>query len=472
MNRNAMVGPGPARREGVKTQRRFAAGVLFLLVAALASYLAVWGAAPAPRTQVVKKVLDNGLTVLVKPNPANEVVAVKLMLRMGPYYEPDSQRGVSLLMQKVLTRGTRDRDANRIDREIESVGASIAAGLEGDDYGSVSLRTTRAEFDRTFPVLLDIARHPVFPAAELEKERRMTLERLAASGDQPSSQAYYNYKKLFYEDHPYGATPADYLRILPNLTRDDLIAWHRKVFVPNNMVFSIVGNVDADRAAAAIETVFSPIPPGTALAPTAAPLAGGDRERAIRQARESKTGFILLGFPAPELRSDDGPAVTVLNWILGGSGMGSRLFTRLRDERGLAYSVSTEYLRNEGPSNLFAFMATAPANLETAQAGLLAEFNRIKEEPVSEAELASAKRALRGSYLMRHETNAAQADLMGAYELLGLGYDYDSRYPELIDRVTAADLQRVAQKYFKHYTLSVLGPGRNEESLWEKGTNR
>ena len=408
--------------------------------------------------KVFRQVLDNGLTVLVKPNAANEVVAVKLFLRMGVFYEPPEQRGISILMQKLLTRGTAARTAAQIDEQTEAVGATLQAGTEGNDYGAVTLSTTLAGLDRSLAVFLDAVQNPTFPEVELAKERRMTLDRLAASGDQPANGAYANYIKLFYGDLPYGTTPADYAKNIAGLSRAQLYDWYRKVYVPNNMVLTIVGKVDPAALMARIAGNLGSLPAGQPLPPAQPAAPALEREREIFTARPTQAYFIILGYPAPALRSADEPAMEVLHWILGGGGMASRLFSRLRDQQGLAYTVSTQYAPNEGPSNLFAFMATAPANLAAAKAGLIAEFERLRSEPVSAAELAAAQKAVRGSYLVRHERNAAQGDFLGRYELLGLGYDYDQRYPELIDRVTAADLQRMAQKYFSHYTLSVVGP--------------
>lgn len=152
----------------------------------------------------------------------------------------------------------------------------------------------------------------------------------------------------------------------------------------------------------------------------------------------------------------------VLNGILA-SGISSRLFVELRDRKGLAYAVFSEYQKQPGPSAIFAIMATGPANYVPARDGIVGEFRRLMEEDVPAGELEDAKRFIKGTYLMSHETNAAQGSMLGIYELLGLGYDYDDRYPRLIEKVTSADIKRVASKYFKHYTAGVLSPVPLEE---------
>ena len=143
--------------------------------------------------------------------------------------------------------------------------------------------------------------------------------------------------------------------------------------------------------------------------------------------------------------------------------MGSRLFSKLRDQQGLAYSVNSGYWKAEVGSSIYVFMATAPENYRTARDGIIAEFDRLIKEPVPTSELEAAKRSANGQYLMSHETNAAQGSFLARYEFLGLGYSYDDIYPQLIEAVTPADIQRVASQYFKHYCLSVVTPEELQE---------
>lgn len=413
---------------------------------------------------IIKQVFDNGLTLIIKPNPANEVVSAQALIRMGGIYEPQSKRGLSKLMQLVLLKGTTTRGAKEIVLETESVGASIDAGLADSGYGSVSLKTTLAGFEQSLPVFLDILKNPAFEPQEFAKEKQLMLQQLTASNDHPASTAYVNFRSLFYGDYPVGMKPEEIAKMVGSLTRDDLVDWYQKTYIPNNMVISIVGNVDPGRISKIFHAAFGGWTKGKEPAITSAAIPPLDRDRQIIKTRDSQALFMILGYPAPDIFSGDYPVMEVINYVLGGE-MGSRLFVELRDKKGLAYDVSTEYYPSNYPSNIFAFMATAPENYNAAREGIVAEFKRITTQPVSPEELKSAKQALKGRFLMGHETNAAQGRYLGSYELLGLGYQYDQTYPGLIDKVTAEDIQRVARKYFRHYVLSVLTPVAVKEEV-------
>jgi predicted Zn-dependent peptidase len=407
---------------------------------------------------IVKQILDNGLTLIIKPNPANEVVSMQALIRMGAIYEPQSKRGLSKLMQQVLLKGTTTRSAKDIVLETESVGASINAGLADSGYGTVSLKTTLAGFEQSLPVFLDILKNPAFPAQEFVKEKQLMLQQLATTNDQPATAAYLNFRSLFYGDYPVGMKPEEIAAKVGLLTRDDLVAWYQKTYIPNNMVISIVGNLEPERMIKIFRDAFGEWPKKQGPAITTATVPVFDQERQIIKNRDSQALFMILGYPAPDIFSVDYPAMEVASYILGGD-MGSRLFVELRDKKGLAYNVSTEYYPSNYPSNIYAFMATAPQNYPAAREGIIQEFQRLTTELVPPEELKNAKQALKGSFLMGHETNAAQARYLGSFELLGLGYQYDQTYPQRIDNVTAEDIQRVSRKYFAHYVLSVLTPG-------------
>lgn len=410
---------------------------------------------PAPA--IIKQVLDNGLVLVIKPNPANEVVSVQALVRMGAIYEPQDKRGISKLMQQVLLKGTTTRSAKEIVLVTESVGASIDAGLADSGYGNVSLKTTLAGFEQSLPVFLDILKNPAFPPQEFAKEKQLMIQQLTTSNDHPAAAAYLNFRSLFYGGYPVGMKPEEIAKRVSELTRDDLLAWYQKIYIPNNMVISIVGKVDPERITKIFRDAFGEWPKGQTPAITTATIPLLDQDRSIINTRDSQALFMILGYPAPDIFSKDYPVMMVINYILGGD-MGSRLFVELRDKKGLAYNVSTDYYPSNYPSNIYAFMATAPRNYHTAREAILQEFRRLTTETVPLEELKNAKQAIKGSFLMSHETNAGQGRYLGSYELLGLGYQYDLTYTGLIDNVTVEDIQRVAKKYFGYYVLSVLSP--------------
>jgi zinc protease len=404
--------------------------------------------------QVIKTVLSNGLTILVKPTDANEVVALNLLVRSGPLYEKMEQRGISSLTQQVLLRGSAKRSAREIILATEAVGAELSTGL-GSGYGYVSLTTTTGGLMPALDVLLDLLQQPSFSATELAKEKKMLGDRLTAREDQPFNAAYLGFMELFYAGHPYGVKTADLVTSVRKLTRDDLVAWYHKTYVPQNMVVSIVGKVDPVVIKRRLTETLGRRPAGKQPSLTVAPLRNQSRDLQGFKQRATQGMFLVLGYPAPALNGRDRTAMEVLNRILGGNGEG-RLYAELREKRGLVYTIYSEYEKLNGRAHICVMMATAPRNYKAAREQVVRQVRRLATQPVSARELAMAKQALRGSYLMAHETNNAQSLYLGRYELDGLGYAYDRSFPQLIERVTVADVQRVARKYFTHYTMSVV----------------
>lgn len=410
---------------------------------------------------VIKKTFANGLTLLLKANPTNEVVTVNLTLKMGPNYEPLEKLGISSLMQRVLTKGTTTMDGKEIAEKTEATGSSINTGT-GSSSGIVTLRTTRSGLESSLPIFLELVQNPSFPTEEIDKEKAIRLQQLAAADDQPTNVVFNNYFKLLYGNHPNGALPEEVAKTTADLTQEDLIAWHRRTYVPENMVVSVVGNVQPESLIASFAQTLGKLPKGSQTLNFRSQVSSRDGNSLIVKQKKTEALFMVLGYPAPNYRSEDVPVIDVLTEILGG-GMGSRLFSKLRDQQGLAYSVNSGYWKAEVGSSIYVFMATAPENYRTARDGIIAEFDRLIKEPVPTSELEAAKRSVNGQYLMSHETNAAQGSFLARYEFLGFGYSYDDIYPQLIEAVTPADIQRVASQYFKHYYLSVVTPEELQE---------
>ena len=173
--------------------------------------------------------------------------------------------------------------------------------------------------------------------------------------------------------------------------------------------------------------------------------------------RESHAAWLVIGYPAPHIRSEDFAVMEVLDSIMGGS-MNSRLFVELRDKQGLAYQIGSSYIPRTGPSFFAAFLGTEPEKFNRAKLAILKEVEKFKTELVEEEELKRAKTYICGTFIMKQESNAGQASMLAQYELEGLGHDYVDRYPEEIRKVRREDILRAAQEYFKNWTLSAVLP--------------
>jgi len=183
-----------------------------------------------------------------------------------------------------------------------------------------------------------------------------------------------------------------------------------------------------------------------------------EETKEVSQEKELQAAWMIIGYPAPSVDSDDYPILKLINTILGG-GMSSRFFVELRDKRGLAYDTSSFFPSREGPSHFVGYIITSPENVEQAKEGMLEEIERLKTELVSDEELEKAKKYLIGSFALAHQRNKDQAWYLGWYETMGAGYEFDAKYPEQIETVTKEDIMEVANKYFTEaHIVSILMP--------------
>ncbi|NLJ81055.1 MAG: insulinase family protein [Firmicutes bacterium] len=408
---------------------------------------------------VRKVVMDNGITLLLKENPAYDVIAISLMSSVGTVQDPEGLEGLTYLTQLNLISGTENRTGQELIMELESWGVQLQVAASYD-YSAVLLQTMPSTFEQSFAILMDMITASVFPERELERERILSQRQLQALSDDPTNAIVLAYLDLFYGEHPYKYSPYGTDAGLSSVQRDDLIEWHKYVFQPEHLVIAVVGNFSTLELLPVLEENFGDWENSYAgnLQPRApVPFAYPGEDREVEMNVPLDAAFLVLGYPAPDMFDEDSAAMTVINGILGG-GMSSRLFTEIRDKKGLAYTAVSQYDSRLGPSNLLTFLATHPETLEEAKTQVLNEIQRFGSEGLSESEIAKIAVKERGSYLLQNETNLNQALTLGMAELTGRGYKWVDEYMSFFDEVKPADIKRVARKYFQHYTGVVITP--------------
>ncbi|MCS6781689.1 MAG: pitrilysin family protein [Gloeomargarita sp. SKYBB_i_bin120] len=400
--------------------------------------------------------LDNGLTLLVVDNPAADIVAARLFLRPGMLAEPPHQWGLNHLLAATLTKGTERRSAQDIALAVESLGASL--GTEAaPDYFMLGLKAVTSDFAELFALAAELWRIPTFPDAEVALEQELTLQGLRLQQEQPFSLAYDQLRRALYPNHPYSVSTLGTPETVQRLTAADLRAYHQRYFCPAHTVVSICGRVEPERVRAWVERCFGDWSvPAVDWQPPAVPTPE-QPTAPLRTVRPLQQSLVMLGYPGPSVHAADYPAMKLLSTYLG-NGLSSRLFMELREKQGLAYDVSAFYPTRWQPAPFGVYLGTAAANTSLALVKLAAEMQRLLAEPLPEAELLTARSKLLGQYALGKQTNAQIAQLLGWYEVLGLGADYDWMFPQLIRQVTPEQLWRAAQRYLRHPWVSLVGP--------------
>lgn len=412
---------------------------------------------------IQRTVLTNGLTVITGENPVADIVAARIFVRVGTCYETRSQAGLFSLLASLLTKGTQRLSAFDIADQIESVGASLGTDAAAD-YSILSLKTVTADFESILALAAHILREPSFPANEIELERRLTLQSLRSMQEQPFTVAYNALRQAMYGDHPYALSSLGTEDTVKAVTREDLQRAHETYFRPDNMVVSIVGRITHDYALALVDQVLGDWQvPAQALPPLRFPALPTDPIRVITP-QETNQSIVMVGYPADRVKSPAYPALKLLNTYLG-NGLSSRLFVELREKRGLAYDVSAFYPTRLDASQFVAYIGTSPENSEIALDGLCYEVERLCTTDLTPEELQASKNKLLGQYALGKQTNAQIAQLLGWYEILGLGLSYDQEFQTAIAAVTADEARLVAEATFQQPYISVLGPSSAVEAL-------
>ncbi|HIK54805.1 MAG TPA: insulinase family protein [Synechococcales cyanobacterium M55_K2018_004] len=405
---------------------------------------------------VQRQVLSNGIVVLTTENYAADIIAARIFLRVGGRYETPQQAGIAHLLTSVLTKGTERLSSMEIAERVESVGASLSTDAS-PDYCLLSLKTVSQDFAEMLALGAELLRSPSFPESEIELERRLTIQGIRSSQEQPFAIAQKQLRQAMYGNHPYAMSSLGTEETVAQLSRDDLVQFHRTYFRPDNVVISVTGHISPEDAIALVEETFGDWLAPAELLPILKLPPITTTPQTLKQAQETQQAIVMLGYLTPAVQHADYMPLKLLATYLG-SGLSSRLFVELREKQGLAYEVSAFYPTRLDPAQFVAYMGTAPGNVAIALNGLRYELDRLATHRLSEDELQAAKNKLLGQYALGKQTNAQIAQIYGWYETLGLGIDFDQRFQQEISAVTAETAQIVAQRYFGDPFVSMVGP--------------
>ena len=419
---------------------------------------------PGP-DDIIRRILPNGIVVLVRPNPGSLSVVISGYLNAGAVSEPDDKLGLSGFTALALMRGTTKRDFQQIYEALESNGASM--GIDGGTHTSGFYGHALAEdLDLLTGTLAETIRHPVFPSDQVERLRDQLLTGLAIRAQDTAEVASLTFDELVYAGHPYSRSEDGNPETIRSITREDLVAFQEKHFGPRGMVISIVGGVDPERAVDSIvrtlgdwENPAQPTPPEL---PALKPL----RETISRQVNipGKSEADVIMGVAGPPRKSPDFLAASLGNNILGQFGMYGRIGESVRERSGLAYHASSSLSGGIGPGPWLFIAGVNPNNLDKTIALIKQEVARFISEPVTSEELADSQSNYIGRLPLSLESNGGVAAALLNLERYELGLDYYLRYAELINAVTPAEILETAQRYLNPDCLAIATAGTFEAS--------
>ncbi|HEY4526978.1 MAG TPA: pitrilysin family protein [Candidatus Paceibacterota bacterium] len=410
--------------------------------------------------------LKNGLRIVFAQMPDSQTATVIVMTGTGSRYEDERENGLAHFLEHMFFKGTKKRPSARaISEELDGIG-SVYNAFTAKDRTAYYAKVASRYVDTALDVISDIFLNSTLPTSEIKKERGAIIQEIDMYEDMPMRTVGDVFEALIFgAEHPLGRTilgPKDNIR---SFTRKEFDTYHKRNYTAHNTVVAVAGNFPQAKVLAKIRKTFGHLKDGTR--PEYAPFASTqDAPRlAIREKKTDQTQ-LMLGVPAYPYLHKDEYALEVLAAILGG-GMSSRLFTEVREKRGLAYSVDA-WTEKYPDTGIFVIQAGVEhGNVEKSLTTILMELKKIKRTPVPASELKKAKAHIKGVAALSLETSNQIAE-RAATSLISLGSIRTlEEVVKGIDAVTVTDVQRVARDIFKteSLNLAIISPSANQEKL-------
>jgi predicted Zn-dependent peptidase len=419
------------------------------------------GPAPAVKLpQIQKRQLSNGLRAWIVELHEVPVVQVNLVVLSGTADDPPGKFGVASLTAAMLTEGAGSRSALEIADAVDFLGADVSA-VSAFDSSSVRLHVPVARLAEALPLMADVALRPTFPREELERQRQQRLTGIIQARDEPASIAALAFGRVLYGAGRFGTATVGTADDIKKFTTDDLRAFYTSRFVPGNSTLIVVGDVTADRVVPQLESAFGSWKAAgqSAAAAPAAPAAPARTRREVYlvdkpQAPQTQ---IRIGTVGVDRATPDYFPIQILNTILGGA-FSSRLNMNLREKHGYTYGASSAFDMRAKPGPFFAGAGVQTDKTSESLQEFFNELNGILQ-PIPADELARAKNYVSLRYPSAFETTGDISRRLEDALVYHLPDDYFSKYVQNIQGVTAADVQRVAQKYVHPDRVAVMVVG-------------
>ena len=397
-----------------------------------------------PKTgPLLREDLPGGGVLLIKEERAVPLVAIRAVWHGGLRAEDPSNAGINMLLARLVSKGTRTRGPERLVREMESMGGSLGGNAGRNSFG------LRAEFlsrhlGQGLEVFADALTDPAFDAEEVQRERTLQIDELRSREDNPAGVAFLLFGETIFRKHPYRfdtlGTESSVAHFEPGL----LAQYRARKFPPAAVTLAVVGDVDPSEVRALVleklgraaqERPALPSPPQED--PIEAPRV------AVKKLAKAQA-HLVLGFPGVRLNDKERWPLEVLSAVL--SGQGGRLFVELRDKRSLAYSVTSFSMEGVDPGYFAVYIGCGPGKTQEALDGIRAELRRVREDPITAAELDRARTHLIGTHAISLQRNSARAAVYAFDECYALGADASSHYSGHIAAVTAQEVLDAAQR--------------------------
>ena len=404
---------------------------------------------------IQQTVLDNGLTIISEQMNHVRSASVGIWVRSGSRHEQASLNGISHFIEHTLFKGTGSRTSREIAVESDAIGGHVDA-FTSREVAAYYVRVLDEHLSRSFDLIADLVTNPLFADEELDRERNVVTEEIKMVEDTPDDLVQEVFVSNFWPDHPLGRSILGTVDTLATFNHERVAAYFSNVYTPRNLVVTGAGNIEHKRFVDMVGSYLggmSDRPAGLSASPPSPAV------RRVVLDKDLEQAHLVLGTRCPPMTSPDRYAVHLLNVILGG-GMSSRLFQTIREDHGLAYAVFSGVNAYTDAGFLSVYAATSPDQINDVIRLSVEEFNKLKSEPVTEAELQRAKDQFKVSIMLSLESTSARMSNLARQEIFfGRQFTLDEML-ERINRVTEDDVQRMAGEIFTSDDLAITAVGQ------------
>ncbi len=400
---------------------------------------------------IQREVLPNGLTIITEEMNHIRSVSLGIWVKSGSRHEEAQVNGISHFIEHMVFKGTTNRTAEDIARQVDSIGGNMDA-FTGKETVCFNMKVLDEHLPFAIDILSDLVLNPVFAPGEITRERGVILEEIKMDEDNPDYLVHELFTQNFFKDHPLGKPILGTKETVRRFDQDVILADYARKFVPGNIIISAAGNIKHEHVVDLLRKRFQHLKPGSNGWHDNAPKISS--RITLRNKKSLEQVQICLGVPSYEISNTKRYVSYVLNTLLGG-GMSSRLFQNVREKQGLVYSIFSELNPFRDTGCLSVYAGTSRESAPKVVQSVLQEFRNFKEVPLSEEELKRGKDQLKGSLMLSLESSTARMSNLARQEMY---YDRFFSMDEIIDRiqaVTSEDVQQSAQELFKADSIAV-----------------
>jgi zinc protease len=401
----------------------------------------------APDTAVTSKFDVDGVTVILRRNAANEVIAANLYLLGGARQITAANAGIEALLLLASERGTRRFPGASVRQRTATLGSTISIEAN-DDWSAIGLHAIRGTFDSTWAILADRVMAPTLSPGEVEIARDQLIAGARQRATHPDDAAEELADSLLYQQHPYALAATGTPASLASITVEQLRAYHAQQFVTSRMLLVVVGNVERAEVERLVRGTIATLPSGSYKWTPPPPTATTGRALAIEN-RSIPTNYVLGYVPGPVATNRDYVALRVATAVLSG-----RLYTEVRSRRNLSYDVESQFIeRAQGVGGLYVTTVDPNAVLRIMRH----ELSTLQTETVDSEGLKRLEQQFITEYYLKNETNADQANVLARAEVFAGDYRAADRFMDDLQRVTPDDVRRVARQYLRDFRFAYVG---------------